>query len=214
MKPAPNFDRVARIYRWSEYLTLGPLLQRTRTHFLPQLTQARNTLVLGDGDGRFLAQLLAHNPNLNAVAVDTSATMLQLLRERYLRASPNARLQTIQASALDAVIPPDTDLIVTHFFLDCLTQAEVDALTKNIAAHTRPGTLWLLSDFAIPTNPVTRPFAKLYIRTLYLAFRILANLRVQSLPNPQAALEKAGFRRIAHHNKLCDLIYTEIWQRQ
>jgi ubiquinone/menaquinone biosynthesis C-methylase UbiE len=97
--PPPNFDRVARIYRWAEYLTLGPLLQRTRTHFLKQLPTLNRALILGDGDGRFLAQLLTTQPQLQALAVDTSATMLHLLRQRC---HPHAnRLQTLQTSALN-----------------------------------------------------------------------------------------------------------------
>jgi len=247
--PQPNFDRVARIYRWAEYAALGPILQRTRTHFLPQLTGCRNAFILGDGDGRFLACLLnpatnqipqrlatnqapqgfslgSHRPatdrasapgvclpapasELQALAVDTSSTMLQLLRTRC-RNSP--RLQTLQTSALDAPIPQATDLIVTHFFLDCLTQPQVDALTHRLAASTQPGTLWLLSDFAIPPNRLLNPFARLYIRALYLAFRILTNLRVTHLPHPQSALTQAGFTRIARHQRLFGLIYTEIWR--
>jgi ubiquinone/menaquinone biosynthesis C-methylase UbiE len=212
MNPQPNFDRVARIYRWSEYLALGPLLQRTRTHFLPQLTHCRNALLLGDGDGRFLAALLASNPELHAVTVDTSAAMLQLLHQRCERIA-SSRLQTIQASALEVAVPPATDLVTTHFFLDCLTQTEVDQLVQKIAAHTQSGMLWVLSDFAVPASRIARPLAKLYIRALYLAFRILTGLRVQSLPDPQAALTRAGFTCIARKQILRGLIYTEIWQR-
>ena len=87
-RPTPNFNRIARPYRWLEYLTLGPALTRCRTHFLPQLAACRTALVLGDGDGRFLAGLLAANPDLRADAVDTSATMLQLLTRRAQRAHP------------------------------------------------------------------------------------------------------------------------------
>jgi SAM-dependent methyltransferase len=208
----PNFDPVARIYRIAEYLTLGPLLQRTRTHFLPQLPPCHRALLLGDGDGRFLAQLLSHQPNLRALAIDTSATMLQLLRRRC---QPHAhRLQTLQASALTVAPPPDIDLITTHFFLDCLTQPELDALAHQVADHTSPGTLWLLSDFAIPATPLLRPLAAVYIRSLYLAFRVLTGLRVTRLPNPQSALSSAGFDRIARHDLLCGLLYTELWQHR
>jgi SAM-dependent methyltransferase len=206
----PNFDRVARIYRFAEYLSLGPLLQRTRTHFLHDLPPRHQALVLGDGDGRFLARLLAHRPHLSALAVDTSATMLQLLHHRcqpYIH-----RVRTLQASALTVTPPPDTDLIVTHFFLDCLTQSELQTLTQNIAANTAPGTLWLLSDFAIPQRALLRPLATLYIRFLYFAFRLLTGLRVTHLPVPQSALTSAGFTRIARHELLCGLLYTEIWQ--
>jgi hypothetical protein len=210
-KTEPNFDRVARLYRWAEYLSLGPLLQRTRVHFLPQLSECRRAFVLGDGDGRFLSRLLVQNPSLHALAVDTSETMLQLLQTRCSLAG--GRLSVQQASAPTATPPRDTDLVVTHFFLDCLTQADVNELSKRIAANTQPGTLWLLSDFQIPDGPV-RPFAWLYIRALYLAFRLLTGLRVQRLPDPQAALSHAGFQRIAQHERLCGILYTELWQKE
>ena len=212
MSTQPNFNRVARIYRWAEYLTLGPILQRTRTHFLPQLTGCRKALLFGDGDGRFLTRLLRQNRDIHATAVDVSTTMLHLLRERC--AGAGSRLQTLQTSALEAPIAPGTDLIVTHFFLDCLTQTEVDILAENVAQNTDTGTLWLLSDFQVPQRAFIRPIAKIYIGWLYVAFRILTGLRVQSLPNPQAALERAGFARIAHHKTLFGLIYTEVWQRR
>jgi len=235
----PNFDHVASLYRWAEYLTLGTLLQRTRTHFLAQLPPRNNALILGDGDGRFLAQLLARQPHLHALAVDTSATMLHLLRRRC---QPYAdRLRTLQTSALNltpatirhaapatigypkasalGLLSPEEesgalapDLITTHFFLDCLTQPEVDALTQNLASQISPGSLWLLSDFGQPRPRALRPLAALYIRTLYLAFRLLTNLRVTHLPDPQTSLRRAGFHRIARHDLLYGLLYTEIWE--
>jgi SAM-dependent methyltransferase len=211
--PPPNFDPVARIYRWAEYLTLGPILQQTRTHFLPRLSHCRQALVLGDGDGRFLAQLLHQNREVHATAVDTSAAMLTLLRARCQRASPNAppRLTTLQTSALEAQPLPATDLIVTHFFLDCLTQPEVDRLTRQLAAQLQPGALWLLSDFALPRHRLLRPLAAIYLRALYLSFRILTGLRITHLPNPEPSLTAAGFERLAHHERLGGLLYTQLW---
>jgi len=211
MRDEPNFDRVARIYRWAEYASLGPLLQRTRTHFLPQLMDRRNALVLGDGDGRFLERLMRQNPQLHATAVDTSATMLQLLRQRCGDA---ARLRTLQVSALEVEVLRGVDLVVTHFFLDCLPQADVEMLAQRVAAKTEQGTLWLLSDFQVPERPVVGPLSKLYIRGLYLAFGVLTGLRVRSLPDPQGALKRAGFTCIGRHEKLRGLIYAEIWQHQ
>jgi ubiquinone/menaquinone biosynthesis C-methylase UbiE len=210
MSNALNFDRVARLYRWAEYLCLGPLLQRTRTYFLPELTAARRALVLGDGDGRFLSRLLARNPTLLATAVDSSAKMLSLLRANCSHSTQ--RLETIHGDALACIPSPDTDLIVTHFFLDCFTQPEVNALALQMAQTTGPGTLWLLSDFRVPNSPL-RPFARLYIRGLYLAFRVLTGLRVTQLPDPAAALTAAGFGRIKQHESLGGMIYTALWRR-
>jgi SAM-dependent methyltransferase len=215
-KHAPNFDRVARIYRWSEYLALGTLLQQTRQHYLPQLLDRRSALVLGDGDGRFLAKLLQQNREMQALAVDTSAAMLELLVRRCQQAKSNdtSRLRTSHSSALTVAAAKDTDLIVTHFFLDCLTQPELDTLMQRLASQVSRGTLWLVSDFGLPRNPLLKPLAALYIRLLYLAFRILTGLRVTHLPDPTTALRGAGFERTARHELLFGFLYTEIWRRQ
>jgi ubiquinone/menaquinone biosynthesis C-methylase UbiE len=210
----PDFDHMARIYRWAEYASLGPVLQRARTHFLPELRECRRAVVLGDGDGRFLARLMAQNPAMQAVAVDTSAVMLELLHKNCAHAATDtdARLTLLRASALQTKPAPETDLIVTHFFLDCLTQVEVDALTESYAATLKPGTMWLVSDFALPHITWLRPFAAAYIRALYFAFRLLTGLRVTQLPNTQKALQRAGFARIASKEFINGLIFTELWR--
>jgi hypothetical protein len=219
--PAPNFDRIAAIYRWAEYLSLGPLLQRTRTtllsHLEVQLNDPHSALVLGDGDGRFLEQLFLRYPQCRALAVDTSAAMLQRLRNRCTRSIPHAatRLTTLQRSALDLDAPPpidlpQPDLIATHFFLDCLTQPQLETLARNLAHHAQPQALWLLSDFRIPSGPMRLP-ARALVRSLYLAFRLLTGLRVTQLPDHAAALTAVGFTRIAQHYSLAGILTAELW---
>jgi SAM-dependent methyltransferase len=215
MRPAtpPNFDHIAKPYRWLEYLTLGKALENCRNHYLPHLLNRRRALVLGDGDGRFLARLLTQNPDLQTDAIDTSATMLQLLRKRCEAASPNAvtNLRTHQTNALTFPLEDSYDLVVTHFFLDCLTQPELNTLIDRTANHLRPGALWLISDFRIPTGPMQLP-AKVIVRSLYLAFRILTGLRTTHLPNHATPLTEAGLTRIAHQHRLAGLLTTELWR--
>ncbi len=209
-----NFDLIAKPYRWLEYLTFGPALQKTRLHYLPALLNSRNALILGDGDGRFTAALLAANPNITIHAIDISATMLQLLRQRCESAIPNAaaRLRTQEANALTVPLNSNYDLIVTHFFLDCLTQPELNSLVTRVTKNMQPGALWLLSDFRIPSNLAKLP-AQLLIRSLYLAFRILTNLRTTTLPNHTTPLRQSGLTRIAYHHRLSGILTTELWRR-
>jgi SAM-dependent methyltransferase len=209
----PNFNRIARPYRWLEYLTLGTALENCRTHYLPQLLDRRRALVLGDGDGRFLAQLLASNPDLHADAIDTSATMLQVLRQRCGAATPNAatRLRTHNANALTIPFEDSYDLVVTHFFLDCLTQPDLDALITRINPTLTPGALWLISDFRIPNGLMRLP-ARVFVRSLYLAFRLLTGLRTTHLPDYATPLTQAGLNRVAHQHRLAGLLTTELWQ--
>jgi SAM-dependent methyltransferase len=209
----PDFNLIARPYRWLEYLTLGRALERCRAHYLPQLRDRRHALVLGDGDGRFLGQLLAHNPELRADAVDTSIAMLQLLRQRSeaATADANGRLRIHHANALTFPLGGHYDLVVTHFFLDCLTQAELNALVTRVASALAPGALWLVSDFRIPTGLMRLP-ARILVRGLYFAFRVLTGLRTSRLPDHVTSLTRAGFVCIADHRSFAGLLTTELWQ--
>ncbi|MEO6912235.1 MAG: class I SAM-dependent methyltransferase [Edaphobacter sp.] len=213
MKTEPDFNRIARPYRWLEYVTLGTALESCRTHYLPQLLNRRHALVLGDGDGRFLADLMAANPQLQAEAVDSSATMLRLLRQRCEATSCNAaaRLQIHHTPALSFAPAGPYDLVVTHFFLDCLTQPEIKTLIDRVAPALAPDALWLISDFRIPPGAMRLP-ARIVVRTLYLAFRLLTGLRTNHLPDYRTPLTQAGLSRVAHHQSLAGLLSTELWQ--
>lgn len=209
MNPPPNFDRVARLYRWFEYAALGPLLTLARNHYLPALAGCKQALILGDGDGRFTARLLAAHPHLQAHAVDLSRAMLRLLKAR---ARAGTRLYTHHANALTFTPTTSPDLVVTHFFIDCLTQPQLNSLIAHLAPALAPQALWLVSEFRIPQGFLKHP-TRVYIRLLYLAFRILTGLRVTHLPDHATPLCAAGFTRIATHHRLFGILTTELWQR-
>ncbi len=214
MRRVPDFNPVARAYRWAEYCTFGHALERCRFHFLASLAarQSTNALVLGDGDGRFLGRLLAQNRTLQADAVDCSSAMLALLSQRCSDASVRVTPHLADARTFT---PPraDYDLIATHFFLDCLTGPELDAFIPRIASHTRPGALWIVSEFHVPERGPLRMPAAALVRLLYVAFRALTGLRPTRLPNHAAALATSGFRRISHQPSLGGLLVSELWQR-
>jgi SAM-dependent methyltransferase len=206
-----DFDAVARPYRWLEYLTLGRALKRAREHFLPRLTGARSALVLGDGDGRFLARLLAANPVLRAEAVDTSAAMLALLAARC--STDRSRLTTHQVNALEFVPERSYDLICTHFFLDCLTQAEVERLVATLVpALEGDDAVWLVSDFRVPPTGLMRWPARVLIRGLYLAFGVLTGLRVTKLPDYARVFTAHGLMLRHRHLSLGGVLSSELWQ--
>jgi hypothetical protein len=122
-------------------------------------------------------------------------------------------LQIHHTNALNFSPPPEEkyDLVVTHFFLDCLTQRDLESLIHRISPTLPPCAIWLLSDFRVPSGPMRLP-AKLVIRTLYLAFRILTGLRTTHLPDHATPLAHAGLTRVAYHHRLAGLLTTEIWQ--
>ncbi len=215
MKSNADFNLIARPYRWLEYLTLGRALERCRLHFIPRLLHQKKALVFGDGDGRFLAALMAANPSIHADAIDTSATMLHLLRRRCECSALNAtvRLQTHHADALAFTPIGRYDLVATHFFLDCLTQIELEALITRIIPSLSHDAFWVVSDFRVPSGPMRLP-SRVVIRILYFAFRILTGLRTTRLPDHAAPMSRAGLVLTAHHHSLAGLLTTELWQYQ
>lgn len=214
-RDTPNFDRLAHAYRWMEYLSFGPMLERCRFHFLPECFDARQALVLGDGDGRFTARLLASNPKVEIDAIDCSAAMLKQLRQRAVAAATtgSTRLQTTQAD-LREFTPGrgEYDLVVSHFFLDCLTEDEVAALVERTAPHLTANACWLVSEFAIPEQGWRRGAARLLVRSLYFAFGVMTHLRVRKIPDYSSILMRNGFRLQQQTRFVGGLLVAEIWE--
>ncbi|HTV06783.1 MAG TPA: class I SAM-dependent methyltransferase [Acidobacteriaceae bacterium] len=205
-----NFDRIARPYRWLEYLSFGPMLERCRFYRIPQLNSARRALVLGDGDGRFLANLLAINPALHADVVDQSSTMLHLLRARAASIDAINRIRVHQTDALTFAPLGTYDLIVTHFFLDCFSTDQVRVLAETIRPHLTQNGLWLVSEFAISSGLASLA-ARIIVSSLYLAFRVITGLQTRALPNHSAAFASSGLTLLNRRHFLFGLLVSELW---
>lgn len=208
---SPKFDRLAKLYCWMEYATFGPLLSRCRAAFLGEVHSACRALVLGDGDGRFTAELLRVNPEVQIEAVDASAAMLEALRRRA-----GANADRVRENCIDARNwrPTETpyDLVATHFFLDCLTTEEVHALAAKVRGAVSPVSVWIVSEFAIPGNWFGQWVARPLVWLLYRAFGLLTGLEIRSLPNHHAALRDSGFTLGKRHALLRGLLVSEMWR--
>lgn len=209
---AADFSRLARVYRWLEWFSFGPALWRCRCAYLDAMNDRHRALIIGDGDGRFTARLLQANSRITIEAVDASEAMLrQLLR----RAAANvARLHTTTADIREPIsFGQRFDLVVTHFFLDCLTTEEVETLAWNLRESLSPGARWVVSEFAIPTNLYGRLFARPLVSALYSVFGLLTGLTVRRLPDYREALQRAGFVLTQERKWLQGLLGSEVWQR-
>jgi SAM-dependent methyltransferase len=210
--PAPNFDRLAGPYRWLEYLSFGPFLWCCRVQYLPQLCDCRHALILGDGDGRFTAELLRRNAQIAVHAVDLSPTMIETTE---LAAKAHSSRLTTEIADVRGWSPGTSvryDAIVSHFFLDCLTSSEVAGLAQRIAASVSPGGLWVVSDFAVPRTLFGALIARPLVSGLYLAFHWLTGLRIRALPEHAQALAAAGWLLKSEQGWLNGLLLSQLWQ--
>ena len=207
----PNFDRLARLYRWMEWFSFGPYLSGCRRAFLPQLREARRALVLGDGDGRFTAALLRSNPQVQVDALDISAAMVQGLSRRAGDDADRVRAQVQDVRHWTPAAGTAYETVATHFFLDCLSTDEVRSLARRLRSHIAPGAQWVVSEFDIPRSWFGQLIARPLIAFLYGAFRVMTGLAIRRLPDYHRGLTEAGFTLIARQTQLRGLLVSEIW---
>jgi ubiquinone/menaquinone biosynthesis C-methylase UbiE len=193
-----------------ELASFGPVLQWSRCAWIGRMAQSRRALVLGDGDGRFTAQLLRSNRTVTVDAVDASPAMLARLMRRA-----GSHAERVHPRTGDArLLRPDGqvyDLVVTHFFLDCLTSGEVQSLARAVREAVDGRALWVVSEFAIPPSRFGRSVAHPVVAALYRAFGWLTGLRVRSLPDYASGLGEAGFALEDCRTWLGGLLRSEIW---
>jgi SAM-dependent methyltransferase len=194
-----NCDRIARCYRWIEYAGFGRALERRREAFLSDASDARRVLALGDGDGRALAALLAAAPHACVDYIDLSARMLEVARARAGTKHVVYRNEDARAARLPAA---EYDLIVTHFFLDCFDETDLEPLIARLSDAAAPRARWLISEF--------RGNGWL-VRALYFFFRIVAGLRTRRLVDHHPLLKRYGFRLIRQEDAWRGLLASELW---
>jgi ubiquinone/menaquinone biosynthesis C-methylase UbiE len=212
-----NCDPIARAYRWLEYAAFGTLLERVRFRWLPELSGAKRVLILGDGDGRFLARFAAHYPSVEIDYVDSSAVMLALARARISKArlSNQPRLTFTEGDALNTALPRcDYDLVVTHFFLDCFNEKELSQLAAHLGPRLAPDVRWVVSDFREPRSGFLSLVFRFYLRLMFLFFRFTSGLQTRRLADYSELFRQLGFVVSKRASYLSDFLFSEIWTRE
>jgi SAM-dependent methyltransferase len=214
MSAPASFGRLSRVYRWMEYFSFGPYLQQCRMLRIAEMATCRRALVYGDGDGRFLAELVRRAPQIRATAVDASNQMLRRLAHRL---PSEAQVRLVHADALECEASKLTDapfdLVVSHFFLDCFNEAEIASLVAHVNVAVETKALWVVSDFAIPQRKPARLLGTLIVRGLYLAFGLLTGLRTRRLPDYARVMRAAGWVLEDRQELLLGLLVSERWRR-
>lgn len=215
MTPRPSFDLLAPAYQALERATFGRLLHRCRTAHLDRLRACRRGLVLGDGDGRFLGDLLRANPSIRVDSVDVSTGMLAAARRRVRSVSGAAgRVRFVTADARTDPLPDSGyDLVVTNFFLDCFRPAELAVVVERVAEARAPEAVWVDGDFRLPPAGWERLTARLALAGMYAFFRLTARISAGRLTDPAPLLVASGFRLEAETTWLRGFLSSQLWVR-
>ena len=186
-----NFDRVARHYWWMERLVFGRALENCRFAFLPALADCRRVLCVGEGDGRFSAELLRRYPDVMVDAIEPSGKMRELAPKR---------VRFVDRPGTDY------DMIVAHFVFDTLTPEEAAALINEIQ-RTSPKARWIISEFH-PRGHATA----LLTQIMYAFFCWTAGLQVRQIPPYEDELRRAEYALSHQWSAWNGYIMSQLWE--
>lgn len=204
-----SFDRVAPHYRWLETFVFGNRLQQARIAFVRKIGSPRRILIVGEGDGRFLAELLRTGKS-GVDCIEASARMIALAQKQV----PDAHVNFIQTDIRDLTLrQAHYDLIVSHFFFDCFAEATLAEIIARLADAAAPGARWLIADFCYPARGWHRWRARALIATMYLFFRAAAGIEAHRLVDYSPLLRAHGFELAKEHLSRRGEIRSQLWQR-
>jgi ubiquinone/menaquinone biosynthesis C-methylase UbiE len=211
-----SFDSIAPTYRTLETIAFGGGLQRARVACLGEIRTLRRALIVGEGNGRFLCELLRRSPNLEVDCVDASGRMLKLARQRLERRLPAdaARVRFLQQDIMSwRPLEASHDLIVTHFFLDCFSADRLAEIVNRLSRAAMPSATWLLADFCMPAGGFARVRARLCLAAMYRFFQFTAGIEAMELEDPSPFLRRAGFALVSQHLFQSEMVKSELWRR-
>jgi ubiquinone/menaquinone biosynthesis C-methylase UbiE len=185
-----TFDSIASFYPLLEQIIFGSTLSRSRRFFARRVTEG-NILLIGEGNGRFLSEMVTQTSSASFTVVDSSARMLASAARRIATVDRCPRIELIHADILEWQSPPaHYDRVVTHFFLDLFMPCRIRRIVEKISRIATEETLWINVDFTCENQSLRQ---KLLMWTQYRFFRIFAGIEAPRLFNSLPYIRQAGW---------------------
>ena len=210
-----SFDAIAPWYRALEWIAFGDQLQRCRVACLREIPAPRRALIVGEGNGRFLCELLRLHPTVEVDCLDASERMLQLARKRIEQTWPDrpARVRFLHDDITSWNAPAQRyDLIITHFVLDCFRETELALIVRKLAGAASEDATWLVADFRVPSRGFARRRARVWLALMYWFFRMTARIKANELIDPTPFIRGQGFRCAMQHQFKGAMLKSESWR--
>ncbi len=210
-----NCDPLARIYSSLEYLAFARQLERQRFLFLDEALDTKRALLLGEGDGRFVSELATRNHNVEIDCVEKSAKMIEVAQRR-LRDANIPFPDRVRFHRRDARLgfkgQHAYDLVVSHFFLDCFSDADSNQIISSVRGLCKPGAKWLIAEFQQPARGWRKWYARCWLALMYWFFRITTQLSTRQLPQYHSTLSAEGFLLRRCSLTGTQMICSELWE--
>ena len=209
---AKSYDRLTGIYQLLEKLVFANSLHKARIAHIDHLKNAKTILILGEGDGRFLKELLELNPSCHVDCLDKSNAMLIATQERLKKENIAIHnINFIHADALDHSYPAKSyDAIVSLFFLDNFKTSQLEALIPKLVSSLKQDGKWFVADFQQPQKGMMKYVGLALLWIMYRFFRWQTDISARALVSPQIYL-LSNLHLETKRTFLSGLLYSEVW---
>ena len=185
-------------------------LERCRFGLIAHLEQADRVLTIGEGDGRFVAELVRQFPHLQVDCVEGSAAMIARARARL---PDGAHVCFHHADALQWQYPAATyDAVVTCFLLDCFTEEALRRWMPQVARAVVPDGRWLITEFRAAGRGLGGSGRRLLLATMYRFFGWTAGLEAQRLPDWAEVLRGLECEPLQRTGGEHSLLEASVWR--
>jgi len=178
---------------------------------MDHLADSQRVLTIGEGDGRFLAELVKRFPHIEVDCLEGSAAMIARARARL---PPAAKVNFYHVDALNWEYPVEIyDVVVTCFFLDCFKDKTLRKWMPQAINCLKPTGKWMIAEFRGNVDGMKRLNSWFWLKVMYWFFGWITGLEAKQLPDWQGLLEELDyscFERIETSNSM---FHCSVWQR-
>ncbi|MFG0266173.1 MAG: class I SAM-dependent methyltransferase [Rhodopirellula sp. JB055] len=189
-----GYDRLARWYGVLEKPVFRKDLQLARVALLSELPPVDRILMLGDGDGRLLAEVLRTQPSARVTSVEQSPRMRRLQKRRVTQLGAEDRVRLVCQDARQWTAGGETfACVIAPFFLDCFTESELECHLPQWMALVEPGGWFYHVDFVVPAAGWRRLRATFWSAVMHRFFKWQTGLTVRELVPVEAFFDGADW---------------------
>ncbi len=206
-----NFNSLARPYRWLEYGVFGRALERCRFNLIDHLAGSQRVLTIGEGDGRFVAELVRQFPHIEVDCLEGSAAMIARARARL---PPAAKVNFYHVDALNWEYPVEIyDAVVTCFFLDCFNDKTLRKWMAKAIHCSKPAGKWMVAEFSESVDGLESLSSRFWLKVMYWFFGWTTGLEARQLPGWQGLLGELGYICFEKSETSNSMFHCSVWQR-
>jgi len=184
-----SFDAIAPWYDALAKVVYGKAIQKAQSHFINEIKEDANVLILGGGTGWLLSYLLLAKPNCKVWYLEASAKMIELTTQKIHTSSS---VQLIHGTEDDIPTEIRFDAVITNFYLDLFPIEKLNLVIKKIKNSLKPNSKWLATDFV----DGSKWWQAMLLKAMYLFFRIVCRIPATKLPDWNGLLMSNGVQKI------------------